>query len=403
MSNQTERWAPVKADDSVSDLFGGDRAAAGPAAPEPRRRSRSSGRKREERMKKQRRRRSISVLVVALVLVAGAGYVVVSLVGGSLFGGTGQAQAVTDYPGPGRPGAPTVVVNAGDSGAAMATTLREAGIVASEDAFREAFEANPDAGLIQPGTYQLMLEMKAEDAVRALLDPKSKVSMKVTIPEGFTAEEIFTRINEVTLISVDELRAAAADPAAIGLPAEAGGNVEGWLFPTTYQVEPNTPAQAILAQMVAQSVETLTSKGVPQDRWLDVLTKASLIEQEAVLDTDRPKMARVIENRLEQGWPLQIDATLVYSLNKPGNELTQEDLDDTSNPYNSRKLTGLPPTPIGAPGIPSIEAALAPAEGDWMFWVTVNLDTGETKFASTHDEFLEYKAEYQAWVAENRG
>ncbi|ADG74717.1 aminodeoxychorismate lyase [Cellulomonas flavigena DSM 20109] len=401
MSNQTEWWAPVKSDESVTDLFGGERVAAAPGAPEPRRRSRSSGRKREERMRKQRRRRSVSVLVVALVLVAGAGYVVFSLLGGQLFAGSGQ-ERVTDYPGAGRPGAPTIVINAGDTGAAIAATLYDAGIVASEAAFREAFDANPDAAGIQPGTYQLNLEMNAERAVLALLDPKSRKSMKLTIPEGWTADEIFARINEVTLVPVEELKAAASDPAAIGLPAEAGGNLEGWLFPTTYQVEPNPTAQSVIAPMVAKTVETLTSKGVPQDQWLDVLKKASLIEKEAVLDSDRPMMARVIENRLAQGWPLQIDATLVYALKKPGNELTQAELEDTSNPYNSRKLKGLPPTPIASPGIPSIEAALAPAAGDWMFWVTVNLETSETKFATTHDEFLEYKAEYQAWVEENR-
>lgn len=352
-------------------------------------------------MRKQRRRRSVSVLVVALVLVAGAGYVVFSLLGGQLFAGSGQ-ERVTDYPGAGRPGAPTIVINAGDTGAAIAATLYDAGIVASEAAFREAFDANPDAAGIQPGTYQLNLEMNAERAVLALLDPKSRKSMKLTIPEGWTADEIFARINEVTLVPVEELKAAASDPAAIGLPAEAGGNLEGWLFPTTYQVEPNPTAQSVIAPMVAKTVETLTSKGVPQDQWLDVLKKASLIEKEAVLDSDRPMMARVIENRLAQGWPLQIDATLVYALKKPGNELTQAELEDTSNPYNSRKLKGLPPTPIASPGIPSIEAALAPAAGDWMFWVTVNLETSETKFATTHDEFLEYKAEYQAWVEENR-
>lgn len=403
MSNQTEWWAPVKSDGSAADLFGGERAAAAPGAPEPRRRSRSAGRKREERMRKQRRRRSVSVLIVALVLVAGAGYVVQSILGNSLFGGSDARAKVEDYQGPGRPGAPTIVINAGDTGAAMGATLEQAGIVATADAFRKAFEANPDAAAIQPGTYQLLLEMRAEDAVRSLLDPKSRVSMKVTIPEGFTAEQILSRINEVTLVSVDELRAAAADPAAIGLPAEAGGNIEGWLFPSTYQVEPNTPAAGILAPMVAKTVEVLTARGVPQDQWETVLNKASLVEEESANDADRPKIARVIENRLEQGWPLQIDATLVYALGKPGTELTKAELDDASNPYNSRVLGGLPPTPIASPGVPSIEAVLAPAEGDWMFWVTVNLDTGETKFATTSDEFKEYKAEYQAWLEANRG
>ncbi|MCC2333197.1 endolytic transglycosylase MltG [Cellulomonas wangsupingiae] len=403
MSNQTEWWAPVRSDESVTELFGGERAASAPGAPEPRRRSRASGRKREERMRKQRRRRSISVLVVALVLVGGAAYVVFSLMGGSLFGGTSASQEVTDYDGPGRPGAPPVVISAGDSGAAMATTLHEAGIVASQDAFRAAFDANPDAALIQPGTYQLLLEMKAEDAVRALLDPKSRVSMKVTIPEGFTAEQIFTRINEVTLISIDELRAAAADPAAIGLPAEAGGQVEGWLFATTYQIEPDTSAAAVLGQMVTKTVETLTAKGVPQDQWGVVLTKASLVEREAKADGDRPMMARAIQNRLDRGMTLDIDAAVAYGLKIPGTQLTSEHTQDPSNPFNTYKHVGLPPTPIASPGVTSIDAVLNPAQGDWVFWVAINLDTGETRFAETYDEHQENVALLRQWQAENSG
>ncbi|MBD7916829.1 endolytic transglycosylase MltG [Cellulomonas sp. Sa3CUA2] len=403
MSNQTEWWAPVKSDESATELFGGDRAAAAPGAPEPRRRSRASGRKRDERMRKQRRRRSISVLVVALVLVVGAVYVVFSLMGGSLLGGSGQTRAETDYPGSGRPGAPTVVINAGDSGAAIATTLHQAGIVASEEAFRDAFNANPDAAGIQPGTYQLMLEMKAELAVRALLDPKSRVSMKVTIPEAFTAEQIFTRIHEVTLISVDDIRAAAADPAAIGLPAEAGGKVEGWLAPSTYQIEPNTSPQSILSQMVAKTVETLNSKGVPQDQWHDVLTKASLIEKEAKLHEDRPIMARAIQNRLDRGMTLDIDASVAYGLGISGTQLTRENTQDPSNPYNTYKHLGLPPTPIAAPGVVSIDAVLNPAEGKWVFWVAIDLETGETRFAETHDEHQENVALLRAWQAEHAG
>ncbi|UZN05155.1 endolytic transglycosylase MltG [Cellulomonas sp. S1-8] len=403
MSNQTEWWAPVKPDESVTELFGGDRVATTPGAPEPRKRSRSSGRKREERMRKQRRRRSVAVLIVALVLVAGAGYVVVSLMGGTLFGGASQAREVTDYPGPGRPGAPTVTISTGDSGAAMGTTLRDAGIVASVSAFSEAFDANPDAALIQPGTYQLLLEMKAEDAVRALLDPGSRVSMKVTIPEGFTAEQIYNRINEVTLISVDEIRAAAADPAAIGLPAEANGNPEGWLFPTTYQIEPNTAPAAILGQMIAQTVDMLTAKAVPQDQWQEVLTKASLVEREAKADGDRPMMARAIQNRLDRGMTLDIDASVAYGLGIPGTQLTREHTQDPSNPYNGYKNLGLPPSPIASPGQTSIDAVLSPADGPWVFWVAINLDTGETRFAEKYDEHQENVALLRQWQEENSG
>jgi len=403
VSNQTEWWAPVKSDESVTDLFGGDRVAATPEAPEPRRRSRASGRKREERLRKQRRRRSIAVLIVALVLVAGAGYVVFSVMGVSLFGGgASQTKAITDYPGPGRPGADPITINSGDSGAAMATTLYEAGIVASEGAFRTAFAANEDAPLIQPGTYQLLLEMKAEDAVRALLDPKSRVSMKVTIPESWNAEQIFNKINEVTLVSMDDIRAAAADTAGIGLPAEANGNVEGWLFPTTYQFEPGTTATQMLGQMVAKTVELLTAKGVPQDQWTTVLIKASLVEREAKHDEDRPKMARAIQNRIDKGMRLQIDASLAYGLGIPGTQLTRDMLLTSDNPYNLERVVGLPPTPIASPGEKSIDAILNPADGTWLFWMTVNLDTGETRFATTNDEHEENRALYRQWQAERQ-
>ncbi len=401
MSNQTEWWAPVRSEDGSPDLFGGDRATPDGGAQPPRRRSRAAGRKREERLRKQRRRRSIGVLLVALVLVAGAGYVVYSLVGGSLFGdGTSTARGVDDYPGPGRPGAPTITVNAGDSGAVMGKTLEEAGIVATAKAFTTAFNANPDASSIQPGTYQLLLEMKAQDAVLALLDPKSRVSTRVTIPESWTAEQILEKVSQVTTVPLDELRAAAADPAAIGLPAEANGNVEGWLFPSTYQYEPGTTPAQMVGQMVTKTIEVLTSKGVPQDQWETVLIKASLIEREAALDDDRPKMARAIENRLEKGMRLQIDASLAYGLGIPGTQLTLDMLQTSDSPYNLNRVNGLPPTPIAAPGEPSIDAVLNPADGPWLFWMTVNLDTGETRFATTNDEHEQNRALYRQWQAE---
>ncbi|MFS0704884.1 endolytic transglycosylase MltG [Cellulomonas sp. 179-A 9B4 NHS] len=406
MSNQTEWWAPVKSDESAAELFGGERVGGtgAPAPAEPRRRSRSSGRKREERLRKQRRRRSIAVLVVALVMVVGAGYVVFSLLGGAnLFGGgdSGQGAQVEDYTGPGRPGAAPVVINAGATGADMATTLTDAGIVATTDAFLDAYAANPDAASIQPGTYQLLLEMKASDAVIALLDPKNRMSMKVTIPEGYSAAQIYDRVREVTLIPVDQLQAAAADPAAIGLPAEAGGNVEGWLYPSTYQIEPGTDAAGVLRQMVAKTVEVLTAKGVAQDQWETVLNKASLVEREARHDPDRPRMARAIENRLEKAMILQIDAAVAYGEGVPGTQLTTEMLRDASNPYNTYTHVGLPPTPIASPGEKSIDAVLNPEPGDWIFWTAVNLDTGETRFAATREEHDANVAELRQWQAEN--
>jgi UPF0755 protein len=283
----------------------------------------------------------------------------------------------------------------------MAATLVDAGVVATKKAFIDAFAANPDAGKIQPGTYNLLLEIPAADAVVALLNPASRVSMRVTIPEGRTKAQIVTKINEVTQIPVADLEAALADPTAIGLPAEAEGNAEGWLFPSTYQVEPGASAASVLTQMTAKTVELLTAKGVPNDQWKTVLTKASLIEREAGRDEDRAPMARVIENRLAKNWPLEIDSTSAYGLGKSGMDLTTADLHNADDPYNTRVRTGLPPTPIASPGEKSIDAVLAPADGTWMFWCTVNLDTKETVFSTTLQEHDAAVAQLNEWIAAN--
>ncbi|MEZ0449637.1 endolytic transglycosylase MltG [Cellulomonas sp. ICMP 17802] len=380
----------------MSDLFGGDTRVA----PVEHRSSRSRGRAKEQRERKRRRRRSIWVLVVAVLMVAGAGYVVVELMGGMFQGAGGSGGNVEDYSGVGH-GSVDVVIKPGDTGGQMAATLVEAGVVASTKAFNTAFAANPQASSIQPGTYRMLLEMKASDAVTALLNPSSRVSFKVTVPEGLTKDQILAKINEKTLIPVEDLNAALADPAAIGLPAEANGNPEGWLFPATYDVEPDATAASVLSQMTAQAVAVLTQKGVPQDQWETVLNKASLVEREARLAEDRPKIARVIENRLAKEMPLDIDSSVAYGLNKPGTAVTTADTQDASNPYNTYKNLGLPPTPIASPGTASIDAVLSPAEGDWLFWVTVNLDTGETLFATTLDEHNANVQKLREWQAAN--
>jgi len=397
VSNQTEWWAPVERGDEVTDLFGGDPHGS---APEPRRSSRSKGRAKELRERKRRRRRSIGVVAVALVMVLGAGYVVVELMGGMFQSGSADSGAVEDYPGPGH-GATTVVITSGQTGAQMAATLVDAGVVGSAKAFNQAFAANPDASTIQPGTYNMLLEMKASDAIVALLDPASRASFRVTIPEGLTRDQILTKISEKTLIPIEDLTAAAADPAAIGLPAEAGGNAEGWLFPATYDVQPDATAASVLQQMTAQTQNILTTKGVPREQWADVLKKASLVEREAKLDEDRPKIARAIQNRLDRGMKLDIDAATAYGAHKSGTELTDADLADASNPYNLRKVVGLPPTPIASPGEKSIDAVLNPAEGPWLFWVTVNPETGETLFATTNDEHNQNRLKLDQWLSEH--
>lgn len=385
----------------MSDLFLGAPQQEHHEAPPPSRRSRRDSQEQRAKQKKHRRRRSVVVLLLALVLVGGAGFVVWSVFGGLFSGGGSADETVQDYPGPGS-GEVQVTVASGDTGGTIGQTLVDSGVVATVQAFTSAYAANPAATGIQPGTYGLQLEMKASDAVNALLDPANRVSNRVTIPEGYTANQIYQRVYEVTGIPVEDLQAAAADPAAIGLPAEAGGNVEGWLFPMTYEVEPGSSAASVLSQMVAHTTALLTSKGVAQDQWETVLNKASIVEREGKLDEDRPKIARAIENRLARGMQLQVDATVLYGIGVTGRSPTRAELDDASNPYNSYTTVGLPPTPIANPGEASIDAVITPADGPWLFWVTVNPDTGETKFAETYDEHQTYVEELREWEAANQ-
>lgn len=401
-NGNTPRWATTQQrPENLHELFGGDPAASAPAPVESRR-ARNRGAARKARERKQRRRRSILVLLLVLVLLGGAGYVGVAVLGIDFdLGGGGSSSSVEDYPGPGHPSA-QVVIPAGATGADMGTVLVEAGVVATQKAFTKAFAANPDAASIQPGTYNMLLEMKASDAVVALLDPASRATMKLTIAEGLNAKQIAAKITEITLIPAEDIAAALADPTQIGLPAEAGGQVEGWLFPSTYDVEPDATAVSVLQQMVAKTVSVLQAKAVPNDQWETVLNKASLVEREAKRDEDRPMIARAIENRLDIDMLLQIDSTVSYGLGVTEAPTTDQ-TKDASNSFNTYQHLGLPPTPIASPGEKSIDAVLAPSDGTQLFWCTVNYETGETIFSDTYDEQKAAIAQLREWVAANPG
>lgn len=377
----------------MTDLF--DHPALQQAAPSGRR---TAARERAAARRRRRRRRTALVVVVCLVALGGVVYATLGNVT-ELFRNPFATQA-EDYPGPGDEPV-TVEIPEGATGTRMGSVLHDAGVVASVEAFTEAFGENPQASSIQPGAYQLLTGMKASDAVAALVK-NEKLETRVTIPEGFTAEQAIERAVSVTGIPAEEFDAALADPASYGLPAEAEGNPEGWLFPKTYTVQPGDDAAGLLAAMVQQTIAELDALGIPADQRETVLTKASIVEREAP-DDYRGEVARVIENRLERGEPLGMDAVNAYGLGKPADQITKDEFADPSDPYNSRVHEGLPPTPIGNPGVASIEAVANPPAGPWLWYVTVNLDTGETKFTDSYEEFLQFRKEYQAWQAEKNG
>ena len=310
--------------------------------------------------------------------------------------------AVADYEGSGQ-GQLQVIVNPGDTGADIATTLYESGVVASRQAFLQEWNANPDSQSIVPGYYVMHKEMKAVFALQALLDPDNRELRSVTVPEGSNLTVFVQKIATVTGATEAEVQAAMKDTEALGLPAEAKGNLEGWLFPATYEFNPGVTPTEVLTKMVAKTVATLDDLGVPEKDRHEILTVASIVEREALLDEDRPKIASVIYNRLDVDMKLQMDSTVKYiAPDSEGVYVTKEEM-AIDNPYNTYKYTGLPPGPIASPGAASIEAALHPAETKYLFFVTVNPETGETKYAKDFPTHQKYVKQLNKWNKEHNG
>lgn len=331
------------------------------------------------RMRRRRRRgRRIVVLTLALALVAGGGFVAFTYLRPLVVSLT----ASNDYTGSGT-GSVSVTVHGGDTGRTIGATLEQAGVVKTAKAFADVAANNPNAGSIQPGTYTLHEHMSAAAALTMLLDPRNRKVPQVTLREGLWKAEVFHLLAAATGQPIGDYLTAASDPAALGLPAEARGNLEGYLFPATYDFDKSAPAAAQLQTMVAKAVSELQSLGVPPAAMERTLTIASIVEAEARSAADRPRVARVIENRLAHGMPLQMDSTVHYLTQQRGHASTTNAERAVKSPYNTYLSKGLPPGPIDSPGEASLQAAAHPAPGNWLYFVTVNPDTGETRFAAT--------------------
>ncbi|MGB8383938.1 MAG: endolytic transglycosylase MltG [Dermatophilaceae bacterium] len=350
-----------------------------------------------KRRRPARAARRFLVLIVTLGLVAGAGLLAVTVLR-PMLSGLGESG---DYPGPGT-GSVMITVNEGDSGKAMGATLEKAGVVKSARAFVDAFQADPKSAVIQPGEYEMRKEMKAADALAVLLDPASRKVAMVTIPEGMWASDVYATLSKATGHPVSDYEAAAKDPAALGLPTSAKGNVEGYLFPASYEFSSKNSAAEQLRVMVGKAVSQLARLGVNGEQAQRVMTVASIVEAEGRNPDDGPKIARVIENRLAAKTRLQLDSTVSY-VTRTRTVATTDAQRATPSPWNTYLVDGLPPGPIDNPGTAAIQAAVAPAPGPWLYFVAVNPATGETKFATTADEHAGNVAQFQAWCKANPG
>ncbi|MDY3677772.1 MAG: endolytic transglycosylase MltG [Actinomyces urogenitalis] len=394
---------------SQDDFFAtlGEGEGEGEAQPSAPRQNRSARRERSRQRLHQRRRRRRRALISTLVLVlvlAGVGFVAyqaLDVVKGAVSG----SGAVSDYTGAGT-GEVVVTIPEGASGGEIGQILKDAGVVATVGAFTDAYAANSNASKIQAGTYTLRLQMSAANAVAALLDPASRSDHTLTIPEGYTMAQVKDRLVSVAGFTSEEVDAAFADASGIGLPEAAGGQVEGWLAPSTYDVSENATATDVVGAMVSLTLSRLESAGVAASDYETVLIKASIVEREVASASYYGQVARVIENRLadtdgETKGRLQMDSTVLYGLGRTGGIPTADEVADASNPYNTYQHEGLPPGPISNPGLEAIQGVINPPAGDWLYFVTVNLDTGETLFSATHEEQLKNTEQLTAWCQEH--
>ncbi len=292
-----------------------------------------------------------------------------------------------DFAGNGTEEEVIVTIRSGDIGEDIARTLHDKGVTMTFDAFYDLLlEEEPDASFI-PGNYSLRAEMSARAAFDALQDPANKITSSLLLTEGETLPGALEIIASTTGLALEDVQAAAADVTRYGLPATEV-SLEGWLFPATYQLDGGETADQILQMLVDEMISRLDALGVAPESRHAVLTMAALIQREAGSNPDDfYKVSRVFTNRLEQGINLESDATVAYGTgNLHTVWTTDEERADASNPYNTYANPGPPIGPIGLPGELAIQAALAPADGPWLFFVPINLATGETYFSETAEE-----------------
>ncbi|MCP4226627.1 MAG: endolytic transglycosylase MltG [Actinomycetia bacterium] len=278
--------------------------------------------------------------------------------------------------------------------------LLEANEIVPNSTFFRYFAEWKGHGNFQAGEYQLNVNSPAEQAIAILnLGPIPPVYARFGVPEGLWVSEMLPRIaDDLPSITAAELQ-AVLDSGQIEPRYRPSGQTswEGLLFPAFYEIEDDAEPIEVLAKMSNEFARVTGELGYGAAETklnmsaYEVIIVASMVEAEAKTEGDRPKIARVIYNRLREQMSLDIDATCIYGTGIRGFELTREILDDSELPYACRKHPSLPPTPIAAPGRASLEAAIDPAEGDWLFYVLKDIE-GNHFFTDDIDEFNEQKA-----------
>lgn len=279
-----------------------------------------------------------------------------------------------------------VTIPEGASRRQVADLLKGSELIRSRTVFHLITHIGFEGRQFLSGTYEMRKDMPLFQVLEKLIEG-DVAAARVTIPEGFTIRQIAKRLDAAGVTSEEEfLKLAENKPELFGVESKAG-TLEGYLFPDTYRFLYNEPADKIIRIMMSRMDQQLkrlepevSSSGFSK---AEILTIASLIEREAKVQQDRPLISSVIRNRLERGMPLQIDATVIYAHGQHKYRVLYKDL-EIESAYNTYRNRGLPPGPIANPGFASIEAAVKPAQTDYLYYVAAS--DGSHLFARTFDE-----------------
>jgi len=353
----------------------------------------------KQRRKRTKRKRNLIMVVLVLVfalVVAGSVLTVKSVL---------KRFNPDDYPGP---GGATVefTVQDGWGVSLISRKLEEQDIISNDKLFGPAVEELDSASkLIHPGTYLLKKQMPVAEAAKELVDNRPDKVFYFALKANLRMPAALKEIADGSGLKLETLTKLAQQPKKFGLPAEVK-NLEGWLHPGEYRFDLDTSAEEVLQKLVDATKKSLKDAGQPDlTKGYRALKIASIMQAEAT-PNDYATVAGAIENRLhpsntETHGLLQVDSAVIYGLDRYTLQFSQAERQDKSNAYNTYVHAGLPPTPIGSPNDQAIKAAVNPKSNSYYYWVTVNTNTGETKFASTYAEHQRNQAEFRSWCEQN--
>ena len=290
----------------------------------------------------------------------------------------------------------TVTINEGASSTKIAQILKDEGVISSKTWFLARLQLSKYRGKLQYGTFKFDSNASIGEIIETLATKGAKKNtVTLTIPEGYSVERIKARVVKMGLCTDSEFEEALNSKYDYdflkAVPSKKGINysLQGFLYPSTYEFYADSSATDIIKTMLSEFEKRVTALGIPNDKLYSVITKASMIEREAKIKSECPIIAGVIENRLKQNMPLQLDATVVYAISDGMYDVERvfyKDLEISSR-YNTYKYEGLPIGPICSPGLVAIEAAYNPSKHDYLYYHTdTEKNDGSHIFTRTYSE-----------------